>query len=289
MTARVEHIGNATLYLGDCRDVLPTLGMVDAVITSPPYNLGTTSGGGFPGKRLGHYSADAPMRGRGGQGKWPGAALADGYGIHDDAMPHDEYVAWQKHILAECWSRLGPDGAIFYNHKPRVLSGHLVTPLDYNPDLPVRQIVIWARAGGINFSPAFYLPTHEWLVIFAKPEFRLRDKAASGAGDVWYIPQQANPDHPAPFPVELPARVLETTDCKVVLDPFAGIGTTGVACARAGRAFIGIEIEPRYFDIACRRIEEAQRQGDFFVDACRATESRQPELLPPNNVVSPEK
>jgi DNA modification methylase len=52
-----------------------------------------------------------------------------------------------------------------------------------------------------------------------------------------------------------------------VLDPFAGSGTTGVACARLGRRFVGVEIELRYFDIACRRIEQAQRQRDLFIHA----------------------
>ena len=55
-------------------------------------------------------------------------------------------------------------------------------------------------------------------------------------------------------------------DCLTILDPFMGSGTTGVACARLGRKFIGIEIEPRYFDIACRRIEEASKQADLFID-----------------------
>jgi DNA modification methylase len=52
----------------------------------------------------------------------------------------------------------------------------------------------------------------------------------------------------------------------IVLDPFMGSGTTGVAAVQMGRQFIGIEREPKYFDIACRRIEEAQRQGDMFIE-----------------------
>ena len=258
----IEQIGNATLYLGDCRDVLPTLPAVDAVITSPPYNLGNTTGGGFP---LGHYDPSKGMAARGGQGKWGGGELKDGYGIHDDAMPHEEYVAWQKDILQLCWAQLSPGGAIFYNHKPRVLGGVVVTPLTYNPDLPVRQIVIWARSGGVNFSPAFYVPTHEWIVILAKPDFRLRDKAASGVGDVWRIHQNdGSNEHPAPFPLQLPAQILETTSAAVVCDPFMGSGTTGVACANLGRKFIGIEIEPKYFKVACERIAAAQAQQRLF-------------------------
>lgn len=261
---RKEIIGDATLYLGDCRDILPTLGKVDLVFTSPPYNLGNTSGGGMPGKKLGHDAASAGLAKRGGQGKWSGGALANGYGLHDDNMPHAEYVAWQQQLLRGLWALLSDKGAIYYNHKSRVLDGVLVTPLEYNPGLPIRQIVVWARAGGVNFSPAFYLPTHEWVMILAKPGFRLRDKAASGAGDVWYIPQQSDPEHPAPFPLALPMRALETTSATTVLDPFMGSGTTGIACAKRQRRFVGVELEPRYFDIACRRIEEAYKQPRLF-------------------------
>src|SRR6185437_6898334 len=141
-------------------------------------------------------------------GKWNGGALAEGYGIHDDAMPPAEYEEWQRDVLSLCWSQLSDSGAIYYNHKPRVQASRLWTPLEVNPSLPVRQILIWARAGGVNFAPTHYLPTHEWIVIFAKPEFRLRDKAASGAGDVWYVPQESGTEHPAPFPLELPTRAI---------------------------------------------------------------------------------
>jgi modification methylase len=266
---RVEHIGAATLYLGDCGEVLPTVGKADLVFTSPPYNLGNTAvgSGGFPGKKIGHYAEGTALGSRGGCGKWSGGALAKGYETFDDNMPHGEYVAWQQAILALCWAQLNAGGAIFYNHKPRVMNGQLVTPLDYNPGLPLRQIIIWARAGGINFSPSFYLPTHEWIVLLAKPDFRLRDKSASGVGDVWYVPQQADPEHPAPFPLALPARAIETTTARTILDPFMGSGTTGVAAVQMQRQFIGIERESKYFDIACKRIEDAQRQGSLFGEA----------------------
>jgi len=254
MTPYYEHAG-ITIYHGDCREVLPTLsvGSFDLVFTSPPYNLGVTTGGGFP---TGHDAPDAPMRARGGQGKWPGAAIADGYGVHADAMPPADYEAWQRVILAECWRLLTPDGAIFYNHKPRVQGGELWTPLMVNPGLPVRQIIIWARAGGINFSPSFYVPTHEWIVVFARPAFRLRTKGASGVGDVWSVPQEANPDHPAPFPEALPRMALTTTKTRHVIDPFMGSGTTLVAAKRLGRKATGIEINERYCEVAARKLQQ---------------------------------
>lgn len=245
----------------------------DLTFTSPPYNLGNTTGGGMPGKtKIGHYDAAGGMMKRGGHGKWSGGALAHGYGDFNDNLSHDEYVAEQHAVLRECWRLTGPSGAIFYNHKPRVLDGIVVTPLAYNPDLPVRQIVIWARAGGINFSTAFYVPTHEWIVVLARPDFRLKSKGASGVGDVWYVPQESNPLHPAPFPLILPTRAIETTGPSVVLDPYAGIGTTLHAAKLAGVRAVGIERNERYCEIAAKCLGQGVLFGNDSgsePDTCR--------------------
>lgn len=247
---------------GDCLTVMRGMaaGSVDLVITSPPYNLGNTSGGGMPGKNgvHGHYNSRAGMTKRGGMGKWSGGDLAFGYGAHDDNMPHAQYVEWQHAVLRECWRLVGDDGAIFYNHKPRILDGQCLTPLEYVPsELTIRQIIIWARAGGVNFSTAFYLPTHEWVVVVAKPAFRLKSKGASGIGDVWMFPQKSNTQHPAPFPLELPLKILSTTTGRTVLDPFAGSGTTLVACLKTGKRGIGIESDPKYCEVIRRRVRDA--------------------------------
>ena len=113
---------SVTLYLGDCRELIPTVGKVDTIITSPPYNMGVSAGGGFSSKFVrnhGHYDPAGGYRKRGGGGKWSGGDLADGYGTHDDAMPWAEYEAWQREIIGLCWAQLTETGAIFYNHKPR--------------------------------------------------------------------------------------------------------------------------------------------------------------------------
>lgn len=261
MTTRVEQIGNAMLILGDCRDVLPTLGKVDAVFTSPPYNLG-----GEPWGHLGNWKQGDSA---GGKSKWRnGSDAASGiqYGLHEDRMPWPDYVAWQREVLSSLWTLIPDDGAIFYNHKPRVIGARLWTPLELVPAHVIqRQIIVWARPGGMNFNPTAFLPTHEWVILLAKEKFRLRSRAASGAGDVWQISPDVN-SHPAPFPLALPTTALEPTTASRILDPFMGSGTTGVAAIKLGRKFIGIEIEPKYFDIACRRIEEVTRQPDMFIE-----------------------
>ena len=171
-------------------------------------------------------------------------------------MPWPEYETWQRQFLTASWEKLTETGAIYYNHKPRPQKQEVWLPTSLNPGLPLRQIIIWARAGGINFAPTHYMPTCEWLLLFAKPGFRLRDKGASGAGDIWYIPQESNPSHPAPFPVKLPKTIIETTRASIVYDPFMGIGTTAVAAKELGRKFIGIEITPEYCEIAVKRLRQ---------------------------------
>jgi site-specific DNA-methyltransferase (adenine-specific) len=248
-----------TIHNGKWEDVLPSLPKYDLVFTSPPYNLGVSSGGGF-----GHYNmVNAGLRERGGGGKWNGGALADGYDGHADRMPLDEYEAWQKSFLSSAWDHLNDAGAIYYNHKPRVQSGTLWTPLRLNPGLPLRQIIIWARAGGVNFAPTHYVPTHEWILVLASDQFRLKSKAASGAGDVWYVPQEANKLHPAPFPVTLPARAIETTGASSVLDPHCGIGSTLVAAKMAGVKAVGIERSKRYCEIAASRLSQGALFGSM--------------------------
>lgn len=180
--------------------------------------------------------------------------MASGYASYDDARDPDEYVEWQKEVLRECWRLLSPTGAIFYQHKPRGQNKILQTPLDLNPGLPVRQIIIWNRNNGFNFNPCYFLSTHEWIVVFAKPDFKLTNEGKR-LKDVWTIPPERNNTHPAPFPVELPLTAIQATSADVILDPFMGSGTTGVAARQSGRDFIGIELDAGYVAAARQRIE----------------------------------
>ncbi len=250
ITPYYEHAG-ITIYHGDCRDVLSSLPPADLIFTSPPYNLG-----GAPWPHLGHWKpGDSP----GGKSKWRNGSDGSGgvtYASHKDAMRHTDYVDWQREVLRLCWNSLSDKGAIFYNHKPRVIGGKLWLPLELNPNLPLRQIVIWQRAGGMNYNPTAYVPTHEWIMLFAREAWRLRDKGASGVGDVWYVPQEPDPEHPAPFPLSLPMRAMETTPPGPVIDPFMGTGTTLRAAKELGRVGIGIEIEERYCEIAAKRLSQ---------------------------------
>lgn len=244
-----ESQGGATLYRGDCLEVMRQMpsGSVDLIFTSPPYNIGMTHNG----RR--QTLKKTKM--------WRSADFGQGYASYDDARDPAEYIAWQKEILRECWRLLSPKGAIFYQHKPRIQNKLMTTPLDYNPDLPLRQIVIWNRKGGNNFNQAFFVPAHEWIAVFAKPDFRLA-KGGWNATDVWTINPERNNPHPAPFPVELPRTAIAATDADVVFDPFMGSGSTGVAAMQCGRKFIGIELEGSYLENARLRMEAEKSRLD---------------------------
>lgn len=231
-----------TIYHGEAERVLPSLdseSVGGVVLTSPPYNEGDMTGG---------Y-----------------ANLSGGYNTYQDSLPPEQYQAWQQTVLAQCWRVLSDDGAIFYNHKPRIRAGVVNLPLSLNPGLPLRQIITWARPSGCNWSETFLMPRYEWLLLFAKPAFRF-SKATSAVGDVWNIHHQGNgrPDHPAPFPLSLAARavgILTESSDGPILDPFMGSGTTLRAAKDCGRRAIGVELDERYCEIAARKL--AQEVLDF--------------------------
>ena len=195
MTRRVD-IGSATLYLGDCREILPTLGKVDAVVTDPPY----------PGYDYG----------------WP--------------VPDLKSLGFEGH------------GFFFWP-----------ASLDFPLDFTARHI--WSKS---NVCVGDMEPYEAIYEVAGKTFHGVFRNAVINCEMNATINRDEYHPHPTQKPIKLMVRLVNRTK-GTVLDPFMGSGTTGVACARLGRRFVGIEIEPRYFDIACRRIEEAQRQGDLFI------------------------
>jgi modification methylase len=234
------------IICGDCVEIMQKMPekSIDLVVTSPPYNLKNSTGNGM-------------KDGRG--GKWANAALQKGYQNHDDNMPHDQYVAWQRKCLEEMMRLLKDDGAIFYNHKWRVQNGLLQDRQDIVSDFPVRQIIIWHRNGGINFNKGYFLPTYEVIYLIAKKKFKLASKA-NAWGDVWDIGQDLNNPHPAPFPTELIQRIISSTNADIVLDPFVGSGTTALTARQLGRKYIGIDISSEY----CKMAESRTEKGHFI-------------------------
>jgi len=237
------------IVCGDAIELMNKMpdGSIDLIITSPPYNIKNSTGNGL-------------KDGRG--GKWSRAALMKGYSDHGDDMPHEEYVEWQRACLKEMLRLIPDDGAIFYNHKWRVQGGLLQDRHDIVNGLPVRQIIIWKRKGGINFNRGYFLPTYEVIYLIAKPRFKLVPKASS-LGDIWEVGQELNNRHPAPFPVKLIERIIGSTDAKIILDPFIGSGTTAIAAINLDRDYIGIDISEEYCEMSEDRIKNHISQASL--------------------------
>ncbi len=220
---------SCTIYHGDCREILPSI-EADLIVTSPPFNLGKQSG------------AYANMR--------------DGYLSHTDSMLDVEYVAWQQESIGHMWDAVAPQGAIFYNHKPLIRNGEVLLPTRLLPaQVRLRQVIIWNRRVGMNWSPGHFCPQHEWVLLVAHPDFALASRGHSVPGDVWNLAIEHGVDgHPCPFPTSLPTTAIGATSSETVLDPFMGSGTTLRAAKDLGRKAIGIEIEERYCEIAAKRL-----------------------------------
>ena len=222
-------IGNATLYLGDCRDILPTLGKVDAVVTDPPYGIGESAG-------------KAKTRTSGLTSKVKNAQ------------------SYRKDYGDDNWDD---------------------KPIDAELMTAVRSAGRWNIIFGGNY---YEVPaTSCWLVWdklngatdFADCELAWTNlpKAVRRIQYLWNGCMRANGETRDGHPTQKPIGVMKwaighlPTPNETILDPFMGSGTTGVAAVQMGRKFIGIERELKYFDIAAKRIEDAQRQGDMFIEA----------------------
>ena len=262
---RVERIGDATLYLGDCLDVLPTLGKVDAVVTSPPYDDIRDYGekASLPIKVIPEISTALS---RGGVIVW---------NVSDQTINGSETGTSFRQALAFMDSGMRLHDTMIYCKEG-------VTFPDANRYHPAFEYMFVFSNG----APIHFNGIRDWRNKWAGSPMHGTDRQSDGTttpinghGNIvpvhglrrnWWI--ISNPftgetsGHPAPMPYRMASDHVETWTVggQIILDPFMGSGTTGVACARLGRQFIGIEIDPEYFDIACKRIEDAFKQGDLF-------------------------
>jgi DNA modification methylase len=243
MTAPVI-IGDCRLILGDCREVLPTLGRVDAVVTDPPYGIGFSGKGGAYRNERNFKSIDP-------------------YLSYEDTDENFEAIVLPAVSQALAVAR---SGLVFMANKnvQRLPLGEVGGI--YSPNGTGRT-----KWGFNNFR----------LCVFYGPDPYLLAGMGSrpnGRYGVWA--NDANTiDHPCAKPIAAMEWAVNraSLEGQTVLDPFMGSGTTGVACVKLGRRFIGIEIEPRYFDIAVRRIEAAYAQPDLFIET--APKPVQPSLF----------
>lgn len=246
--SRKEVIGQATLYLGDCLSIMPEL-TADVVITSPPYNT---------------LEPSAKPSGLHAERKTGKNAWMDKQGNYFDQRSEPEYQAWQQDVLDACL-KVAP--LVWINHKTRYRDGVGIHPLTFYK-APLFAEVVWDRGISMALNCGRYAPSHEYWFAFGKPAFW--DDTLNAKMSVWRVPpgieKDKDNDHPCPYPPKLVEPLIQSSAhvYATVLDPFMGSGSTGVACHRLGRKFIGIELEPRFFDMACERLENAQRQEKLF-------------------------
>ena len=214
---RKEVIGDATLYLGDCLEILPTLPKVDAVVTDPPYGIGEAAGKNKSRSNLA-VSVDY------GDDSWDDAPISD----------HLMFMVTE----AGRWCVVF--GGNYYSMPPS------------------RCWLVWDKEnGGSDFADCELAWTN-------------LPKAVRRIRYMWNGMLRANGEARGDHPTQKPIGVMEWVIGHIprpnatILDPFMGSGTTGVACVRMGRRFVGIEREAKYFDVACERIENAQRQARLF-------------------------
>lgn len=212
---RVEQIGSATLYLGDCMEILPTLGKVDAVITDPPYGINENS------KKV-------ASRGK--------LAAPKDYGHFDwDKSPPPPELIEALRSASQYQAFFGGN----YFQLP-----------------PSSCWLVWDKLNGDNDFADCELCWTNWPKAVRRITWRWNGMLRQGNEERY---------HPTQKPLEVMKWVIQLCPkAETVLDAFMGSGTTGVAALQLGRSFIGIEREPKYFDIACRRIEQAVAQGQLF-------------------------
>lgn len=228
MVSKVQ-IGDATLYLGDCMDVLPTLQKVDAVITDPPYGIGESNAkvasrqrGGNLGTLLGYKGKEMADQKDYGHFEW------------DQSPPPKSLIDAMR--SASKWQ------AMFGGN--------------YFELPPTSCWLVWDKLNGNNDFADCELAWTNWPKAVRRIQWRWNGMIRQGHEERY---------HPTQKPLEVMKWVIDLCPAsETVLDPFMGSGTTGVACIQMGRKFIGIEKEPRYFDIACERISQAVNQGQLF-------------------------
>lgn len=251
---------NINLIHGDCLKIMNELpnSSVHCVITSPPYNVDL------------------------GNNKYK----KDGYPTHNDNMPYDDYLNWMKEVFTQCYRVLSNDGRICVNIGDGK-NGKIPTHSDFiqimkSIGFMPMTTIIWNKNNTSNRcawgsylsakAPSFPRP-FEYILVFQKSNGLQRVGESTITKDEWkeysnglwsFAPEmkQKKIGHPAMFPVELPTRLIKMLTYKynVILDPFMGSGSTMVACVNTNRKGIGIELDDNYYNIACKRVKEAQQK-----------------------------
>lgn len=233
------------LSQGDCLEVMRAIpdDAIDCIVTSPPYNKKFFSNSKISNQVWKKCNID--------------------YNSYSDDMPIEKYEEWMVKCLCMMFNKLKPGGSLFFNHKPIRYNNKIYHPLKFilQSNLPIYQEIIWDRKNSPNIRNDVLTPCTEriYWISKGKPRVFRSNLEREYITEVWTITPEKQNGHPAPFPCKLPQNciLLTTKMGDLVLDPFMGSGTTGIACVETGRNFIGIEMDKDYFDMSKSRIAKA--------------------------------
>ena len=220
---------------------------VDIIITSPPYNKG-------------HWS-----RNRNVNNGFKTKSRRIEYGEFEDNLKPEDYEKQQREVITECLRILKPHGSLFYNHID-ILSEHQTIHPKFVYDFPLKQIIIWNRKNTPKLDKSYFFPITEYIFWIQKTKTSrtfFNRKEAIMNKSIWDLSPDTKNKFPAPFPVELPFNCIKACcpEGGIVLDPYMGSGTTGIASKRLGMNFIGIDINKEYCEKAKERIN-ASKSGN---------------------------
>jgi len=236
------------IHEGDTLEVLRGFGdgMVDLTVTSPPYNKKIT--------KAGKNSIMKPI-------------VYDSIG---DSLPEDVYQQNQVDVMNEIYRVTKDGGSLFYNHKVRHLKGVATHPMEWimKSKWHLRQEIIWNRKAAVEVGGYRFYQVDERIYWLYKPMGgniignKMLSKHAR-VSSVWEFAPDRKNSHPAPFPLELPLRcILSVMDESfgVVMDPYMGSGTVGVACKLLGKDYIGVDISKKYIEESNNRINNFESE-----------------------------
>lgn len=229
-----EVIGDATLYLGDSIKILPEIKPVQCICMDAPYEL---TKGGKTGELGGILSTDNYKN----DGKIVDCEIG-----WNDFMPLIADVIERGHIYSMCNDK---------NIREMLNAGH-------SAGMRFHNMLVWDKV--IAMTNRWWMKNCEFTAMFSRGKaFPLND---CGLTQLVTCPPNKETEHPTEKPVALMRYYIENSTQRgdMVLDPFMGAGATGVACIQSGRKFTGIEINEKWFEVACERIEDANNQGNLF-------------------------
>lgn len=237
---RTEIIGNATLYLGDCREVLPTIARPDAIVTDPPYGMTYES----------NYTIGQGSKAITNDGTRVSLRLYRAVAAHITGIPTLWFTRWDA--WPDVWEILAERG-------------------------PLNGMLVWDKGHPGMGNLSHWGNSHELIASAGPVKCRGGRDGSILKGYKPVSPNNRN--HPTEKPIELFRYLIEKVSdpLQVVLDPFMGAGTTGLAALKTGRKFVGIEVEPKYFDVACRRMEAEQQSPGLFALEAPALSSNHPQ------------